>query len=159
MAFRHTLGFPAGEVFPPRDRHVDVGGVDLDPVDPAPLLFSCYDRGARPDERVVDVTPVIVDSPLHTFDWLLGRVAGFRFPGIVDLPEGRGFTVALPVGLRALLDGVPARLVPPVVVPAADHDVPLVPDDKRPSDEAAGVEPTRGDRQGEATHPDVGDLA
>ena len=47
-----------------------------------------------------------------------------------DLPEGRGFTVVLPVGLRALLDGVPARLVPPVVVATADHDVPLVPDNE-----------------------------
>ena len=40
-----------------------------------------------------------------------------------------------------------------------DDDVSLVPNDERASNEAAGVEPTRGDRQGEATHPDVGDLA
>ena len=118
------------ELFPPLDRHVDVSGLDLDGVDAAPLLLASYDRSARPDEGVINVTPVVVDGPLHTLNWLLGRVAGFRFPGVVDLPEGRGFPVARPVGLRAFLDGVPARLVPPVVVPSADHDVPLVPDDE-----------------------------
>ena len=67
-----TLGFPAREVFPSLDRHIDVGGLDLDGVDAAPLLLASYDRSARPDERVINVTPVVMDSPLHTLNWLLG---------------------------------------------------------------------------------------
>ena len=85
----------------PFHRHVDVGRRDLDGVDAAPLLLAGNECGARPDERIVDVALVVVDGSLHALDGLLGRVAGFRFPGVVDLPEGRGFTVALPVGLRA----------------------------------------------------------
>ena len=59
--------------------------------------------------------------------------------------------------LRAIPDGIPTRLVSPVVVTAARHDVPLVQDDERAPDEAAGVEPKRSDRQRQACHPDVGD--
>ena len=47
-----TLGFLPRELFPPLYRHVDVAGVDLDPVDPAPLLLARYDSGARADERI-----------------------------------------------------------------------------------------------------------
>ena len=102
MAFPLPLGFPASEVFPSCHRHIDVGRLDLDGVDGAPLLLAGNDRSARPDERIVDVTPVVVDGTLQALDWLLGRVAGFRFPGVVDLPDGRGFVPALPVGFRAL---------------------------------------------------------
>ena len=52
-------GFLASEVFPPLDRHVDVGGVDLDGVDPAPLPLAGNDCSSRADERIVDVTHVV----------------------------------------------------------------------------------------------------
>ena len=64
MAFRHPLGFLASEVFPPLDRHIDVGGVDLDGIDAPSLLLAGNDCGARANERVVDVAFVIMDSPL-----------------------------------------------------------------------------------------------
>ena len=72
MALPLPCGFPAGEVFPPLDRHIDVGGVDLDGVDDPPLLLASNDRGARPDERVINVTPVVMDTPLYALDRLLG---------------------------------------------------------------------------------------
>ena len=84
MAFSLPCCFLTREILPPLDRYVDVGGLDLDGVDDPPLLLASNDRGARPDERIVDVTLVVVNSPLHTLDRLLGRVAGFRFPGVVD---------------------------------------------------------------------------
>ena len=88
MAFSLPCCFLTREVFPPLDRHIDVSGVDLDGVDAPPLLLAGNDRGTRPDERIVDVAMVVVDSSLHTLDRLLGRVAGFRFPGVVGSPKG-----------------------------------------------------------------------
>ena len=44
-----TVGFLAREVFPPLDRHIDVGWVDLDGVDAAPLLLTGNECGARPE--------------------------------------------------------------------------------------------------------------
>ena len=40
--------------------------------------------------------------------------------------------------------------MPPVVMTAADDNVTLVPDDERAWNEAAGVEPTSGYRNGKA---------
>ena len=91
MAFPLPCCFLAGEVFPPFHRHVNVGGLDLDGVDDPPLLLASNDRGARPDERIVDVALVVMDGSLHALNRLLGRVACFRFPGVVDLPDRRGF--------------------------------------------------------------------
>ena len=153
----HLYCLLASKVFPPLDRHIDVGRRDLEREDAPPLLLAGDECGARPGEGIVDVAFVIMDGSLHALNGLLGRVAGFRFPGVVNLPEGRGFPSALPVGFRALFDSVPARLVSPVVVPAADHDVPLIPDDERASDESAGVETAGRHRKIEAAHPDVGD--
>ena len=39
------LGFLAGELFPPLDRHVDVGGLDLEREDAPPLLLASDHRG------------------------------------------------------------------------------------------------------------------
>ena len=39
MALLLPLGFLARERLPPLDRHVDVGGLDLDGVDDPPLLL------------------------------------------------------------------------------------------------------------------------
>ena len=75
MAFSLPCCFLTREIFPPHDCHVDISGVNLDGIDTAALLFTSYDRRARTDEGVVDVAFVIVDSPLHTLDGLLGRVA------------------------------------------------------------------------------------
>ena len=56
----------------PCHRHVNVGRLDLDGEDAPPLLLASNDRGARPDERIVDVALVFVDGPLHALDRLLG---------------------------------------------------------------------------------------
>ena len=41
-----TLGFPARELFPPLDRHIDVRGLDLEREDGAPLLLTGNECGA-----------------------------------------------------------------------------------------------------------------
>ena len=48
MALFQTLGFPAGEILPPLDRHVDISGVDLDGIDAPSVLLAGNDRGADP---------------------------------------------------------------------------------------------------------------
>ena len=72
MAFPLQSGFPAGEILPPLDRYVDVSRLYLERVDASTLLLTGNDRRARPDERIVDVAPVIMDGPLHALDRLLG---------------------------------------------------------------------------------------
>lgn len=47
---------------------------------------------------------------------------------MLDFPDGALRTVAAPVRLAVLLDGVPARFVPAVIVPTRDHEVMLFPD-------------------------------
>ena len=122
------------------DRHIDVSGLDLERVDAAPLLLAamrwCQTRRTDRRRRPCDC------------GWLAActrRASGpsgrFQISWGCRSPRGSRLYGRPSSGLAALLDGVPARLVSPVVVPSADHDVPLVPDDERAPDEAAGVEP------------------
>src|SRR5690606_13430937 len=76
-----------------------------------------------------------------------------------DVPDRRLGAVAAPVRGLPLANGVPRRLVLPVVMTAADREAGLAPDDL-----GTHIEPARLDRVGhlrcEATRvPDVGNVA
>ena len=150
-------GFLPGEVFPPLDRHIDVGWVDLDGVDAAPLLLASNECGARPDERIVDVALVVVDGPLHALDRLLAEWPVSDFLGLSISQTVEAFQSPFQLACVALLDGVPAWLVPPVVVPTTDHDVPLVPDNKSARSEATYLQPSGSYRKKQAGNPNVSD--
>ena len=63
---------------------------------------------------------------------LLGRVAGFRFPvGCLSPRVVEAFRSPAQWACAPFLTAYQARLVSPVVVATADHDVPLIPDDER----------------------------
>ena len=119
--------------------------------------------GPRSGERLVDRLArgaVVQHRPAHRLDRLLGAVHRRRvLVAARDRPERRLLAVAVPVRLALVADRVPARLVLPVVVAAAEHQPLLGPDDLAADREAAGVEAV-GDGGGvQRPVPDVGDLA
>ena len=65
MTLLLPLGFLTGERLPPLDRHVDVGRLDLDGVDAAPLLLASNECGARPDASV-NTSKAATDGQLKT---------------------------------------------------------------------------------------------
>src|SRR4051794_12519369 len=132
-------GAAPGEELPPPHDHIDIGGVELETVaDPAGHLGRDQ-RRARAEKRVIDrlAGPAVVgDRAAHALDRLLGAVppALFAFPVakrivVGDLPDRRLLAVALPPAWLALAHGVPAGLVFPVVIAAAQREVLLGPDD------------------------------
>ena len=115
MALLLPLGFLARERLPPLDRHVDVGGLDLDGVDDPPLLLASDHRG-RSDERIVDVALVVVDGSLHTLLRQYRQRAAFRGEEerrtrlVAELRQARltGIRVAVSSeALEARLSGLP----------------------------------------------------
>ena len=124
-------------------------------------MVSGNDGSPTAEKRVVDHlarTAVVEQRPAHALDRLLGAVDGFGvLPAARDGPERRLLAVARPVALGP--HGVPARLVLPMVMTAAQRKAVLCPDDLR-----AHVEADRGQRvlhrAGVAAGmPDVGDGA
>src|SRR5438046_9466075 len=95
--------------------------------------FGRDQAGARAEKRIVDRlagAAVVDDRAAHAFDRLLRavppallalRVAERVVVG--DLPNRRLRTVALPVAGPAVAHGVPAGLVLPMLVAAAEGDV------------------------------------
>src|SRR5439155_13371518 len=99
----------------------------------------------------------------HQFDRLLRAVAGLLLvlvPAVrvqvFDLPNGALCPVAAPVGFLALAHGIPARLMPPVVVAAPENEVLLRPDNLRANLEADAVEAACGLARVDARVPNVG---
>ena len=120
-------------------------------------------RGARAHERVVDRLTrarVVEDRAAHAFHRLLRAVDG---GGVLvaagDGPERRLLAVAVPVALAGLPDRIPARLVLPVVVAAAEHQPLLRPDDLGADGEAGSLEALGDGRGVQCAVPDVGDVA
>ena len=72
MAFRHLLGFLAREVFPPLDRHIHVGGLDLQSVAAALLLLGGDNGRATAGERV-DTKPIQLVRALGLFGSSVSR--------------------------------------------------------------------------------------
>ena len=147
----------AGEVLPAGDGDIDIGRIELDGMAAAAGHLGGNDRGAGSAERLIDGLAgrgVVLDRPPHAFDRLLGAVAGRRLP-VRDGPDGGLLAIARPVARLALPDGIPGRLVLPVIVAAADDQPGLVPDDLRADGKAAGLE-AGGDRGGvQGAMPDI----
>src|SRR5690606_16970145 len=137
---RRSPRLPGGllprERLPARDDHVAVARLDLEPDARAPELLGRDDGRARAEERVIHNvvrSAVVADRAGHGLDRLL-RAMGRRVlvaPAVVEVPDGRLRAVADPPARAALADRVPAGLVLPVVVPPADREPRLAPDDLR----------------------------
>jgi hypothetical protein len=76
-----------------------------------------------------------------------------------DIPNACLRAVAAPAGALSFLDGVPARLVLPVVVAAADREMLLAPDDLTAQLEIGVDERLRGFDRVHGGMPDVGNDA
>src|SRR5205823_5423618 len=117
--------------------------------DPAGHLGGDH-AGARAEKRVIDrlAGPAVVDDrAAHAFDRLLGAVPPARLPQpaaervvVGDLPNRGLRAVALPMAGLALAHRVPAGLMLPMIIAAAQGEVLLGPDDLRPRLEAASSE-------------------
>src|SRR6185369_11233312 len=128
-----------GEKLPPPHDDVDIGGVELQTVAGAAGHLGRDQGCARAKKRVVDrlAGPTVVfDRAAHTLDRLLGAMppALLALPVaervvVGDLPERGLGTIALPLAGLALAHGIPAGLVLPVVVAAAQREVLLGPYD------------------------------
>jgi hypothetical protein len=79
--------------------------------------------------------------------------------GVRDLPQRRLLSVAGPLPGSALADRVPARLMLPVIVTAAEHEVLLGPNDLRTDDERRRSQARLDDPGVETAMPDIGDVA
>src|SRR3984893_9175099 len=129
----------ACEELPAPHDDIDITRVELETVDDAAGHLGGDQTGARAEKRVVDrlAGPAVVgDRPAHAFDRLLGAVppallALLVAKGIIvgHLPNRRLPAVALPVALPALAHRVPAGLVLPMIIAAAQREVLLGPDD------------------------------
>jgi hypothetical protein len=86
-------------------------------------------------------------------------MAGLRFLRLFDLPERRLFAVASPVPSGLFPDGIPARLVVPVIVASADCEITLSPDDLGAELKTAGDQAVADGAGKQAGMPDVGDVA
>ena len=75
-----------------------------------------------------------------------------------DVPQGRLLAVAGPVRRLPLSHGVPAGLVLPVVMPSADRELLLAPDDLGAVLEPGGDEVGEHDVGVQGPVPDIGDV-
>src|SRR5689334_13502799 len=92
--------------------------------------FGRDDRGARANERIIHSlsgTAVVQNGTTHAIDWLLGAVPRVGF-AVLDRPDCRLLAVTRPVAGCAFADRIPAGLVLPVVMSAANDRALLVPD-------------------------------
>src|SRR5205085_8829976 len=137
-----------GEELPAAHDDIDIGGVELETAADPAGHFGGDHAGARAEKRVIDrlARPAVVDDrAAHAFDRLLGAVSGTRLAlviaeGVVvgDLPDRRLRAVALPVAGLAFAHCVPANLVLPMVIAAAQGEVLLGPHDLCANLKAAG---------------------
>src|SRR5690242_17495508 len=119
------------------------------------------DGGAGAREGLVDGLAgrgVVLDRALHALDRLLGAVAALGL-AVRDLPHRRLLAVARPVAPAALPHRIPAGLMLPVIVAAADDQAGLVPDDLRAHRKAGSFQALRHRCRMERPMPDVDDIA
>src|SRR5579884_3959864 len=123
-------GLPAGA------DHVAPGRFELEHVAAAAAQLGRDHRRPGARERVDDIAAVVGDRAREQLDRFLGAVAAGQVRVERHLPDGGLAAVADPAGAGGAAYRVPAGLVAPVVVAAADRQVRLRPDDLRPQLEA-----------------------
>src|SRR4051794_7084759 len=129
----------SGEELPAPYDHIGISRIELEPAAEAAGHFGRDQARARAEKRVIDrlAGPAVVDDrAAHAFDRLLGAVppAVLALPiaervVVADAPDRRLRAVALPVARPAVAHGVPAGLVLPVIIAAAQREMLLGPDD------------------------------
>src|SRR6516225_401069 len=130
---------PPGESLPAPHDDIDIGRADLETAAQATGHFSGDQARARAEKRVIDnlAGPAVVDDrTAHALDRLLRAVppallvlAIAKRIVVGDLPDGRLRPVTLPVAGLAFAHRVPAVLVAPMIVAAAQRVMLLDPDD------------------------------
>src|SRR5438105_3132870 len=148
-------GAAPGEELPAPHDDIDISRVELEPVTNAAGHLGGDHARARAEKRVIDhlARPAIVgDRAAHAFDRLLGAVppAVLALPVaervvVGDLPDRRLRAVALPVAGLARAHRIPAGLVLPMVIAAAQGEVMLRPDDLSAQLQPAGGKPSSDD--------------
>ena len=121
VAVEHRL--LASKLLPALYRNIDISRRDLNRMADATGHLGRDYRRARAAERLVDGLPgrcIILDRPAHALDRLLRAVAGLRFPGFLNLPQGRLPTVASPMSRASFAHGVPTRFMLRVIVTTTD---------------------------------------
>ncbi len=152
----------AREALPSDHRHVDVGRVELERVDAAPRHLAGDDRRAGADEGVVDGLPgrrVVGDRPPHALHRLLGAVPEAAVFARRDRPQRRLRAIARPATAGVAAHRIPAGLVLPMIIAAAEREAVLGPDDLRADLEVAALQAGLDGRRELAGVPDVGDVA
>src|SRR3954466_6437576 len=86
-------------------------------------------------------------------------MAGFRSLRLLDRPDRRLLPAAVPVALLALAHSVPAGLVLPVIVAAADDQPGLVPNDLAANNEPGLLQPLCLLNAAQTAVPNVGDIS
>ena len=159
----------AGEGLPALHDYIDIGGVELVPAaDPTGHLGGDQAR-ARAEKRVIDrlTGPSVVgDRAAHAFNRFLRPVPPtlLAFPVtkrvvIGDRPDRRLRAVTIPLAALALPHRVPAGLMLPVIIPTAQGEVLLDPDDLRAQLQPASRQAGGDDIAVQCSVPDIGDVA
>ena len=154
------------EELPSAHDDIDMDGVELEPAaDPAGHLRGDQTT-TRAEKRVIKRfagAAVVDDRPTHAFDRLLGGMLPALFPPRVaervvvgDFPDCCLGMVALPMAGLALAHRVPADLLLPVVITAAQGEMLLDPNDLRAQLEAATSQPGSEDVAVQRPEPHIG---
>src|SRR5437867_4048798 len=138
---------------PPPDNDIHISWIDVEAVTNALRQVGGDQRRAGTEEGIVQdiaANAVIQDRPAHQFYRLLRTVPGCGFVArateriqIRNMPKCRLRSVAIPARGLAFTHGVPARLMLPVVVAAAQRKVLLCPNDLRADAKAGGFQSGR----------------
>ena len=133
-----------------------------------PVISAAIRLVRRAEKRVIDqlAGPAVVDDrTAHALDRLLRAVAPALLAlsiaeriVICDLPNRGLRAVALPMAGLALAHRVPAGLMLPMIIAAAQGEVLLGPDDLRPRLEAASSETSGGDLAVQSPEPDIDNI-
>src|SRR5215469_8313303 len=159
----------AGEGLPALHDHIDIGGIELETTAHAAGHLGGDQARARAKKRVIDRLTglsVVGDWAAHAFDRFLGAVpptllalSVAEWVVVRDLPDRRLRAVTIPLAGLALAHRVPAGLVLPVIIPTAQGEVLLDPDDLRAQLQRAGRQTGGDDIAVQCSVPDVGDVA
>ncbi len=151
----------AGECLPTADSDIDVERIKLDrEADPTAGFSRDQGRAAAQEGLIDGVTRarVVQHRPAHALDRLLRAVLGL---GVLlparYVPERCLLPVAGPIAFFA--DGIPTRLVLPVVVASSDYEPLLGPDDLGADRKAVLLEALCNRPRVQRAMPDVGDPA